>query len=216
MCLTLICTVLNCNGLLPPASGHGSIDGVMAAIEPFVGFSEETFAFLRGLKENNEKAWFDAHRKDYDAHVVAPSRSFVVAMGGQLQSRISTDICAEPKANGSLGRINRDIRFSADKTPYNTHLSFTFWEGGSKKTCSQFVVWLSADGVMVGAGMRGFDKKMLARYRDAIVADESGSAFEDIIKSGKRWNLMLSRVVTSSTRPIWAAMSSNISSRPVT
>ncbi|MBN4050200.1 DUF2461 family protein [Desulfobulbus sp. AH-315-M07] len=111
-------------------------------VGPFTGFPREGFDFLRGLKKNNGKAYFDRQRAVYDEHVVAPSRSFVVALGAQLQSRVAKGMQAIPKGNGSLGRINCDVRFSKDKTPYNTHLQFRFWEGADKKTAPGVGVWV--------------------------------------------------------------------------
>ena len=56
---------------------------------------------------------------------------------------IAPDIHAEPRVNGSIFRINRDIRFSKDKTPYKDHLDLWFWEGNRKGAVSGF--FLQAD-----------------------------------------------------------------------
>ncbi len=137
-------------------------------IDPFKGFPVEGFAFLEGLKKKNDKAYFDKHRAQYDEFVVAPSRSFVVALGHELQQRVAKGFVAIPKANGSLGRINRDVRFSKDKTPYNTHLQFRFWEGADKKTAPGVGLWVSPEGVGIAVGRIEFDKPEIARFRDAI------------------------------------------------
>ena len=155
-------------------------------MDPFRGFPVACFEFLRGLEKKNDKAFFDAHRKAYDEHVVEPSRSFVVALGEELKTRISDGFVAIPKANGSLGRINRDVRFSADKTPYNTHLHFRFWEGADKKTAPGVGLWLSPDEIGIAVGLMQFDKKALARFREVVLEDGPGKALDDAVASAKR------------------------------
>ena len=94
----------------------------------FSGFPRETARFLADLAKNNEKAWFDAHRGDYDQFYVAPALAFVAAIGPRLQ-KISPTVAFEPRINGSLFRINRDVRFSKDKRPYKDHIDLWFWHG---------------------------------------------------------------------------------------
>lgn len=62
----------------------------------FGGFPPETISFLRELRANNHKEWFDAHRADYQAYWVAPAKAFVVA-AGQLLTEIAPQIQAEPR-----------------------------------------------------------------------------------------------------------------------
>ncbi len=131
-------------------------------------FSGETVAFLEGLGANNTKAWFDAHRSDYDDHYIAPAKAFIEAVAGPLRS-FAPDIQAEPRVNGSIFRINRDIRFSKDKTPYKDHLDLSFWEGNRKAATSGFFFRLTAKTLILGAGSHGFDKVRLATYRQAIL-----------------------------------------------
>ena len=102
---------------------------VTDAIAPFAGFPKTTFAFLGGIAEHNDKAWFDEHRADYDAGYVDPARSFVAALGPELR-KISKSVSYEPKVNGSLFRIQRDVRFSKDKTPYKTHIGAVITAAG--------------------------------------------------------------------------------------
>ena len=97
----------------------------------FTGFPPETFAFLAGLEKNNSKEWFEAHRGDYEAYHVGPAKLFVAAIGPRLKA-ISKTVNAEPRVNGSIFRINRDVRFSKDKRPYKTTLDLWFWEGDKR------------------------------------------------------------------------------------
>ena len=82
----------------------------------FSGFPTETIDFLADLRANNSKEWFDGNRKRYDEHYIGAAKEFVVAAGEAL-TELVPDIVAEPKVNGSIFKINRDVRFSKDKTP---------------------------------------------------------------------------------------------------
>jgi uncharacterized protein (TIGR02453 family) len=152
----------------------------------FAGFPKRTLAFLRALEKNNEKAWFDANRGDYDEYYVAPAKTFVVAAGAAL-AKIAPDISAEPKVNGSIFRINRDVRFAKDKTPYKTHLMLRFWQGPDrKKAASGFYLRLGAKTVGIGVGAHAFDKSALARYRKAVAGETSGKALVAAVKRVER------------------------------
>jgi uncharacterized protein (TIGR02453 family) len=103
----------------------------------FAGFGKDTIRFLSGLSANNKAEWFNAHRADYEAHYIEPAKDFVVAVADPL-AKLAPGIHAEPKVNGSIFRINRDIRFSKDKTPYKDHLDLWFWQGERKAAISGF------------------------------------------------------------------------------
>jgi uncharacterized protein (TIGR02453 family) len=104
----------------------------------FTGFPQKGLVFFKELAENNDKLWFDAHRGDYEHHVLGPARYFIVALGDRLKS-IAPKIQADPRVNKTLFRINRDTRFRHDKTPYKTHLALWFWEGTRPRMeCSGF------------------------------------------------------------------------------
>jgi uncharacterized protein (TIGR02453 family) len=110
----------------------------------FEGFPPETLAFLKGLRANNTKAWFDAHRAEYEAGYVEPAKRFVAACGEAL-AEFAPRVQAEPRVLGSIFRINRDTRFSKDKTPYKDHLDLRFWEGERKAAVSGFFVRITPD-----------------------------------------------------------------------
>jgi uncharacterized protein (TIGR02453 family) len=140
----------------------------------FTGFPPETFAFLKGLAKNNSKDWFEAHREDYEVFHLAPAKAFVEAIGPGLKA-IAKDVHAEAKVNGSIFRINRDVRFSKDKRPYKTTLDLWFWEGEKRGwEAPGFYVRLMADGFLAGAGLHTFLPEQLKRYRAAVVDDKAG------------------------------------------
>jgi len=155
----------------------------------FEGFPPDGLQFLDELSRNNNKAWFDAHRGDFDEYLMAPAKDLVVDLGMQLQERVSSRINVEPRVNGSIMRMNRDIRFSRDKTPYKTWLGLWFWEGkGRSMDCAGCYFGLSAHELTLGAGKHGFDPAMLGRYRSAVADPAMGAelvtALEAIQRSG--------------------------------
>ncbi len=83
----------------------------------FDGFPRQTLTFLEGISKNNNEGWFDQRRANYDEYWVEAGKDFVVGAGEILRG-IRKRVHAEPRINGALFRINRDIRFSKDKTPY--------------------------------------------------------------------------------------------------
>lgn len=147
----------------------------------FEGFPRETFTFLMGLSAHNDKAWFEAHRPDYEAAYVAPALAFVEAIGPRLR-KISKGVAYEAKINGSLFRIHRDVRFSRDKTPYKDHIDLWFWEGDRRGWDTPgFFFRMSAKELMLGAGMHVFQKPALEAFRAAVLDDKRGKALEALI-----------------------------------
>lgn len=130
------------------------------------GFPRETVAFLAGLREHNERAWFEAHRAEYDVFYVGAARDFVLAAAERLHE-ISPGLRGEPKVLGSIGRINRDTRFSPDKRPYKDHLGIGFWEGERKRSPSGLFLRITPETCGVGLGAPPFDKPRLAAFRAA-------------------------------------------------
>lgn len=89
----------------------------------FSGFTVATIKFLHGLKKNNNKEWFEEHRDDYEFTLREPFKGLVSEMAVRFQQE-KLPLIANPRT--SLFRINRDIRFSKDKSPYKTHIGVWF------------------------------------------------------------------------------------------
>lgn len=133
----------------------------------FQGFRPELFTFLQGLAANNSKTWFDAHRKDYEAYFKDAAQDFVASVSREMAS-LSPSLQAVPKVNGSLRRINRDIRFSKDKTPYHSHLHLVFWAGDHPNRSAGMHLIIQPNGIGYGAGHFGMTPNALAAYRTAV------------------------------------------------
>lgn len=147
----------------------------------FQGFSPDLLDFFAVLRGNNSRDWFGAHRDQYELFLLEPARAFVVGIAERLPA-LGEGIHAEPKVHGSILAINRDTRFSADKTPYKTHLDLWFWHGdgpGSNRERPGFFMRLDDQRLMLGAGMHAFSAEgALDRYRRAVLDDERGAALE--------------------------------------
>ena len=142
----------------------------------FEGFSKKTLEFFDQLIRNNNKQWFDSHRDDYEEYVLAPARSFVLALGDKL-IKIAPGIQADPRVNKSMFRINRDTRFSNDKTPYKTHMGLWFWDGpGKRMENSGFYFQLDPQGIMLGSGLYCLTKEQMDFYRQSVVDPKHGPA----------------------------------------
>ncbi len=133
----------------------------------FEGFPRETIAFLADLRDNNEKAWFEQHRDEYQRCFVDPALALVEALA-PVAASLTPPHKAEARMNGSLRRIHRDVRFSKDKTPYNPRLHLIFWTGGHPNRSAGIHLVLEPDGLGYGSGHWAFEPDALARYRAAV------------------------------------------------
>lgn len=142
----------------------------------FHGFTPDTFAFLRELRTNNNRDWFQSRKPRYESEVLAPAVALVSAVGERLRAEYQhVRYDTRTNGSGSLMRIYRDTRFSADKSPYKTQIAMMFTSGTGKKTESPgFGLQLSASGVELMAGMFRFAKDALSRYRTAVDEQSSG------------------------------------------
>jgi uncharacterized protein (TIGR02453 family) len=140
----------------------------------FGGFQPQLLEFLANLRANNSREWFSAHRADYERYVLEPTREFVTAIGACLVA-LGGDIHAEPKVHGSIFAINRDTRFSPDKTPYKTHLDLWFWQGeGPSRERPGYFFRLLPEKLILGAGMHAFSDRIQERYRAAVLGPHGG------------------------------------------
>jgi uncharacterized protein (TIGR02453 family) len=152
----------------------------------FKGFKKEGVTFLEELKHNNNRLWFDTHKKNYEFDLLEPARSFVTLMGRRLQ-QWAPEVHADPRRDRSIFRIHRDTRFSKDKSPYKTHLGIFFWEGNlPKMECPGFYFHLEPPNLGLFTGMHQFYPQLLKVYRDAVIDPTVGEALEASMKKIKR------------------------------
>lgn len=131
-------------------------------------FTKEYTKFFLELEKNNNKDWFHANKKRYETEVRKPMIAFVEDMITAMQKH---DPEMRPIASKCLGRINRDIRFSKDKTPYNQHM-FAHVTKGTKQDPIPGIAFRFGGrdcGVMTGYYMP--TKERLAHIRNRIQDD---------------------------------------------
>jgi hypothetical protein len=120
----------------------------MAPAKPV--FTRETFRFFKDLGRNNRKVWMDANRERYQTAVVQPFRRMLEELS-PAALQLNSEFDASGRTGPNFSRINRDIRFAKDKTPYKTqmYLKFSVPAPGKRET-GQLYVGLSADAVTAG------------------------------------------------------------------
>ena len=135
-------------------------------------FSPAYFQFFRELAAHNDKPWFEANRARFEADVRGPLVDFVLALREPVAA-ISPHIVVDPRPNGgSIFRIFRDTRFSADKTPYKTHGALQLRHAAGKDVHAPgFYVHLGPGEVIVGAGLWRPEPEVLTKLRARIQAE---------------------------------------------
>ncbi len=129
-------------------------------------FDEDFLAFFEELEKNNSKSWFDLNRKRYEKSVKIPFKKFMANLVSELQSLYPEKNLEE---NYSIMRINRDIRFSKDKTPYKIQMSSIILPNGKKdKSKPGFYIQANHKDVRVYSGCHGLDKTQLQSIREQI------------------------------------------------
>ena len=131
-------------------------------------FSAATLTFLRALKRNNRREWFNAHRDDYESSVRQPLTAIVEQLAIDFRD-FAPELVASPKV--SMYRIYRDTRFSENKTPYKTHVAAVFPPRGLPKHEGAGVYFhVSPQEVWVGGGMYAPPTPQLQAVREHIAA----------------------------------------------
>lgn len=126
----------------------------------FEGWQDEALEFYERLESDNSKSFWTEHKERYERAVREPMELLL----DQLEPEFGP---------GKIFRPNRDVRFSADKTPYKTHIGGFLEAGG--------YLQFSADGLACGQGMYHLAADQLERYRAAVAEDLTGAELERVI-----------------------------------
>src|SRR5215831_20717525 len=114
-------------------------------------FSPETLSFLKRLKRNNRREWFNARRDEYEEVVRQPMIAIIERLAVDMRA-IAPELLVSPKH--SIYRIYRDTRFSENKQPYKTHAAASFWHRELGKGGGAGMYFhIAPDGVWIGGGM---------------------------------------------------------------
>ncbi|MCD6062225.1 MAG: hypothetical protein K0R82_136 [Flavipsychrobacter sp.] len=137
-------------------------------------FNKSFIDFFKNLSSHNSTAWFAENKKVYEKEVKEPFKKLVDEMINRIQ-KYQPEV--QIAAADAIHRINKDIRFSKDKTPYNTHVSANISSQGKKsKEEPGFYFQLSADKIMIVGGAYMIEPATLQKIRSAITKDPKGFA----------------------------------------
>lgn len=151
----------------------------------FAGFRPAAMSFLRSLKRNNSKAWFEKHKPVFQAEVQRPLQALVEEIDVAF-ARFAPEITGNPRR--SLFRIYRDVRFSKDKSPYKTHAACWFYHqdagrgvGGEAEGGAGFYFHFEPGEILIAAGIWMPPRPLVQKIREAIIEDQE--EFERLVDS---------------------------------
>jgi TIGR02453 family protein len=132
----------------------------------FPGFSPDAPKFLRALKRNNRRDWFQPRKEKYEALIKAPMLEFVAALNEEMARFAPAYVTPPEKA---VYRIYRDTRFSPDKTPYKTHVAAIFPRHSAvKREGAVFYMHFTEKELLAFAGVYSPDRDELLAYRTLL------------------------------------------------
>ncbi len=144
----------------------------MGKMAGFTGFPPDALDFFVELEGNNDRPWWQANKERFEASVAEPMRALL-------------DVLEPEFGVFKVFRMNRDVRFSADKSPYKTaHAAMTERDGGAAN-----YVQVSATGLLVGSGIYHMARDQLARFRAAVGDERTGAAVEEATAAARRARL---------------------------
>lgn len=146
----------------------------------FRGWPAEALEFFEGLEADNSKAYWQDHRATYDADVRGPMDELLAELAPEFGA-------------GKVFRPYRDVRFSADKSPYKTHIGATLEKGG--------YVQLSAAGLGAGLGYWHMTADQLDRFRRAVVSDLTGEPLAAVADSIRGKGIDVTSIASLKTAP---------------
>jgi uncharacterized protein (TIGR02453 family) len=132
----------------------------------FAGWPKPALQFFHGLKKDNNKAFFEAHRQVYEEQVRQPMEALLAELERDL----------EPGVEVKVFRLNRDLRFTPDKRPYKEHLGAYL----SGARAGGLYLQVSSDGLYLAIGSHEMAPDQLIRYRDAV-AGKDGERLSRIV-----------------------------------
>jgi len=145
----------------------------------FRGFSPEAISFLRALKRNNRREWFQPRKEKYEKLIKAPMLEFVGCLNEEFARFAPAYVTSPEKA---VYRIYRDTRFSSDKTPYKTHIAAIFPRNSAvKREGAVFYLHFTEKEVLAFGGVWGPDRNELMAYRTLL--RDNHEEFESLLSN---------------------------------
>ena len=141
----------------------------------FEGFSPEVHEWFLGLEADNSKEYFAAHRQFFEDEVRGQMEALLTELGERFGGEVK------------LFRQNRDIRFSADKSPYKTNTYGVL--RGTEIAAQGLYASISARGLVAGSGYHVMGRDQLDRYREAVADDEHGTELSKLVGKAEKAGL---------------------------
>ena len=138
---------------------------------------QSVLIFAGDLKQNNNRNWFLDHRSDYEI-ARAHFEDYVAALIDELSK---TEPLADLTPKDCIFRLNRDLRFTKDKTPYKPYMSAYIAPGGRKSRLLGYYVHIEPGNAMLAGGLYEPNTQQLAAWRESIVRDSR--PFKDIVET---------------------------------
>jgi uncharacterized protein (TIGR02453 family) len=137
--------------------------------EPY--FCEVGLKFLRSLRRNNRREWFEAHKQEFERECKQPMLALIEAVNGAMEDFAPAHVRPPQKI---MMRIYRDIRFSSDKRPYKSHVSAWWSRAGLEKTSGGgYYMHISPDEVMIAAGVYMPEREQLLAIRRYLAVNHA-------------------------------------------
>ncbi len=134
----------------------------------FEGFSPKTIEFLINLGLNNNKAWYQEHKKEYNEYLLIPFQSLVISLKDFMLG-IDRDFETAPLVDKTISRIYRDVRFSKDKSPYRSNMWLSFKKQVPDwKDSPVFFFELMPESYRYGMGFYQAESGTMANFRSHI------------------------------------------------
>jgi uncharacterized protein (TIGR02453 family) len=154
-----------------------------ATTAPFRGFPDARGDFFLSLALQNDRDWFNAHRAEYQEGWAEPMAALLEQVRDGLRGAYGKRGPGQPK----VFRINRDVRFSKDKTPYKTHVAGwipleTGQAASPGATPAAIYLHVGVDERMAGSGCWMLEPDALKRFRAALLDPKRGAALERLLK----------------------------------
>jgi uncharacterized protein (TIGR02453 family) len=153
---------------------------------PFRGFGPDALPFLKALAFHQTRDWFEANRRTYESDLKTPMGDLVEALSAAFAK---AEIPLKGDRKASLFRINRDVRFTKDKSPYKTNVGAVLTRGGAKNDVGLFYMHVALEGCFAAAGFYLPEPEPLARMRAAIV------------RTPKAWKQMIAKLAKAGLAP---------------
>jgi uncharacterized protein (TIGR02453 family) len=148
----------------------------------FTGFADADGKFFKKLAKNQDRDWFNAHKAEYEEGWAKPMSALLDAVRPRIDGAYEDVELAEPK----LFRLHRDVRFSADKSPYKTHVSGLIAARPGRAVMeapAALYLQIGHDERFAAAGFYIMPKEALAGFRAALLDDARGKEIAKIVKA---------------------------------